>query len=89
MKHYLKTWPEAFNAVWSGIKRYEIRKNDRHYECDDHLVLQEYFPEVDSFSGREIECVVTWMSAGTWGLPADLCVMSIEITKKVHPFTDS
>ena len=32
------------------------------------------------YTGREIHCRVTYLSSGgTWGLPADLCVMSIEV----------
>ena len=75
--------------MWTGIKRYEIRVDDRDFQVGDKLQLIEYFKESDAYSGREIECVVTYKSAGAWGLPPGLCVMSIETTKKLHPFTDS
>ena len=39
MIHQLKTDPEAFDAVASGIKTFEIRKNDRRYAVGDTLVL--------------------------------------------------
>lgn len=34
----------------------------------------------DGYTGRSIRVRVTYLSAGgTWGLPADLCVMSVEV----------
>lgn len=41
MTHYLKCDPEPFRAVKEGKKRCEIRKNDRHFNVGDTLVLQE------------------------------------------------
>ncbi|ARV05110.1 DUF3850 domain-containing protein [Enterococcus faecalis] len=40
--HELKILPEYFTAVASGIKRFEIRKNDRGYNVGDILRLNEY-----------------------------------------------
>ena len=45
--HHLKTWPEYYSAVESGVKLFEIRKNDRHYQVGDTLILQEWIPGVD------------------------------------------
>jgi ASC-1-like (ASCH) protein len=42
MKHRLKTWPEYFEALLSGKKTFEIRKNDRDYQVNDLLLLQKY-----------------------------------------------
>ncbi len=58
--HYLKTWPEFFRAVESGIKPFEIRINDRGYQVGDILHLQEFIPP-DTFTGREVVKEVTYI----------------------------
>lgn len=40
--HHLKILPEYFEAVVSGDKCFEIRKNDRGYKVGDILRLNEY-----------------------------------------------
>ena len=50
--HELKTWPVAFEAVWAGIKTFEIRVNDRFYQRGDHVVLLEFDPKVDCVCPR-------------------------------------
>lgn len=42
MIHELKILPEYFNAVISGEKTFEIRKNDRPFKKGDLLALNEY-----------------------------------------------
>lgn len=92
--HDLKTWPQPFAAVLTGEKTYEIRKADRPFAAGDRLLLREWDPEIwehpthgvpaaRGYTGRSILVEVTYLSTGgTWGLPADLCVMSI---RKVAP----
>lgn len=41
MIHELKILPEFFEAVTSGRKQFEIRKDDRNYRVGDQLVLRE------------------------------------------------
>lgn len=41
MTHELKILSEFFEAVTSGRKQFEIRKNDRDYKVGDQLVLRE------------------------------------------------
>ena len=57
--HYLKTWPEFFQAMKSGKKTFELRKNDRDYQVGDTLVLQEYDP-INGYTGDEIQREVTY-----------------------------
>ena len=83
MKHLLKTWPEPFAAVVAGYKTHEVRVNDRGFKVGDQLELAEYRPDIDKFTGRVQTVDVTYISvAGTFGLPIDLCVLSI---RRVHP----
>lgn len=42
--HTLKTWPDFFDAVASGDKTFEIRKNDRGFQKGDKLILEKFDP---------------------------------------------
>ena len=48
--HYLKTWPEYFQAMKDGTKTFEMRKNDRKYTVGDTLILQEFNPETELYT---------------------------------------
>jgi len=39
--HYLKTETEYFKAIKRGDKKFELRKNDRHFKKYDILILME------------------------------------------------
>jgi len=83
--HDLKTWPEPFQAILDGRKRYEIRENDRGFTVGDGLFLREFRIDVGqgvlsdgAYTGRTCLVYVTYMTrGGEWGLPPTLCVMSI------------
>jgi Domain of unknown function (DUF3850) len=77
--HELKTWPNPFEAIEAGTKHHEIRTNDRHFVQGDRLRLREWDPSTEKYTGRERTVGVSYASyGGAWGLPDDLCVMSIE-----------
>ncbi len=42
MIHALKTEPAYFEASAAGIKRFEVRKNDRPYSPGDYAALNEW-----------------------------------------------
>lgn len=50
--HVVKSWPRQFEAVRQGIKTAELRKDDRGYAIGDRLLLKEFDPETQSYSGR-------------------------------------
>jgi hypothetical protein len=76
--HCLKTWITPFYDVKNGDKTFEIRKNDRGFDVDDLLVLQEYEPIRKEYTGDIIAVKVTYVIQGEFGLPEDVCVMGIE-----------
>ena len=50
--HELKCWPEFFAPIESGEKTAELRLNDRNYQVGDILVLCEYDPNNEVYTGR-------------------------------------
>ena len=61
MTHKLKTWPEYYNAILTGKKKFEIRKNDRDYKVGDTLDLREYDHKTKSYTGNEMNVEVTYI----------------------------
>ncbi len=56
-----KIWPEYFEAVSSGKKKYELRLNDFEINDGDTLILEEWNPETQKYTGRKIEKKVTYV----------------------------
>jgi len=77
--HELKTTQPHFEHVRSGVKRAEIRRDDRGFAVGDVLVLREYDPASCSYSGREVEVRVTHVLSGFEGLAAGYVSLSIEL----------
>lgn len=61
MKIEKKIWPEYFDAVFSGKKKYELRLNDFEVKEGDTLFLREWDPKTKEYTGREIEKKVTYV----------------------------
>ena len=56
-----KTWPEFFEAVASGKKNFDVRLNDFEVKEGDTLVLEEWSPKTNAYTGRTIEKCVTYV----------------------------
>ena len=50
-----KIWPEYFELVKSGKKKFELRLADFDIKEGDTLVLEEWDPETKEYTGRKIE----------------------------------
>ncbi len=78
--HELKSWPSQFQALWTGRKRAEFRRDDRHYAVGDTLDLREYDPDARVFTGFRIQARVTHVVRGPEvEVPAGYVVLSIEV----------
>ncbi len=80
--HELKCWPDPFDAMWRGVKPFEIRVNDRDFQVGDTLHLKEWVPDRAEYTGRFIYTKVTYMTQGDWGLPENVCVLGTQIAPR-------
>lgn len=76
--HELKIWPEFFRALESGAKTFEARKDDRGFLEGDWLLLQEWDPGREKYTGRSIAGKVTYILRGPgFGISEGHVVMAL------------
>lgn len=91
--HELKTWPRHFFAIWNGVKKFEMRKDDRGFAIGDILHLKEWEPSLmygvnnsGEYTGRSLVCKVTYILGQDEEQPEFIAdgwvVMSIEMLTK-------
>jgi len=74
----VKSEPEQYRAVVSGLKTAEFRKNDRDYHVGDLMLLNEYDPQEHKRTGRDVVVKVSYVNYGPqFGGPEGYCVLSI------------
>lgn len=79
MIHELKTHSEYFRAIVSGDKNFEVRKDDRNYQWGDELLLKEFNPVTEKYSGRILHRRITYiLRGGSFGIEPGYCVMNLE-----------
>lgn len=52
--HNLKTWTSFFRDIKNGTKNFEVRVNDRDYNIGDTLILEEFDPIKEVYTGAWI-----------------------------------
>jgi hypothetical protein len=57
--HQLKTWSHYFEEVLSEAKTHEFRKNDRNFQVGDLLILEEWDPKTEKYTGRAVGAKIT------------------------------
>lgn len=56
-----KVWPEYFQKISDGKKKYELRLADFDVNEGDVLVLKEWDPNTKEYTGRELTKNVTYV----------------------------
>lgn len=88
--HELKTDPAVFQSVWEGIKKFEIRKNDRDFSVGDLLTLKETMYSGEDMKGgcpleytsRTVICEVNYILHGPiYGLAEGWVILAIDPTE--------
>ncbi len=77
MNHELKIYPEHFKDVMLGIKKVEVRLNDRNYQESDILILNEYDPKTSRYTGEQTIQRVNHIVKDIEGLNADYVILQI------------
>jgi hypothetical protein len=85
VEHKVKSWPHLFEATLSGAKTHELRRADeRDYQVGDLLRLQEWDPETQQYTGREMTMRITYITSAKYpcalsegSLNADYCILSV------------
>lgn len=52
--HKLKIWPQYFQAKLAGLKPWEYRVNDRDFKVGDELLLLEWCPVKNEYTGNHM-----------------------------------
>lgn len=56
-----KIWPEYFELVSSGKKKFELRVADFEVGEGDTLLLEEWDPKTNQYTGRKIEKKISFV----------------------------
>lgn len=67
--HILKTLPEHFDAVRRGVKRAELRRDDRGFSVGDVLALVEYASDGEQASGNVLLARIIHIYRGEYLAP--------------------
>jgi hypothetical protein len=83
--HELKTWPKYFAEIKRGMKKFELRKDDRDFKVGDWLDLREYDPAAKKYTGRGV-MVYVWSvlrNAPEFGLMDGFVILSIQPLERI------
>lgn len=80
--HNLKTWPLYYSRVIHGFKTVELRKDDREFKVGDTLILEEWDPQMEMYTGRSCERLVTDILKGAPWLADGYVAMSIRNSRQ-------
>lgn len=79
--HYLKIWPQFFKDAKSGVKQFEVRKNDREYEVGDTLILEEFDQEAGRHTGAWVPKEIIYMLDDTRFLKEGYVILGLKDIK--------
>lgn len=82
--HHLKSWPQFFNPIRDGVRTHELRRNDRNFAVGDFLVLHEFDPVNQRYTGEKCDVQVTSMTSfsepcavSNEAMNPNFCILSI------------
>lgn len=77
--HTLKIYPAYFQLMKFGIKKFEVRKNDRDFKTHDLILFREYDPKTDMYTGQfSFQRITYILPGGQFGIEKDYVVMQLK-----------
>lgn len=86
--HRLKTWIPYFDAVISGAKPFEVRRDDRGFQRGDRVQLVEVSEPVRGMTptGREAMYEITYvLTGGQFGIEPGYVVLGLSSAQLERP----
>jgi hypothetical protein len=90
--HHLKSWPQFFRPIREGKRTHELRRNDRGFAIGDLLILHEFDPATQLFTGQACEVEVTSITSfaepcavSDVAMNPEFCIMSVRIHASLQP----
>lgn len=90
-KHELKCWPELFQAIVEDKKTHDLRHSDRNFKVGDVMLLKEYDPLLNIYSGRQANVEITYITSAyspcalsTDALKSEYCILSIKRLSSIN-----
>lgn len=83
MQHELKTLDPFWSQVRDGIKRFEVRENDRGFQKGDTLILRLQVPGEPMTGQPALQADVDYILSG-WGLKNGYVAMSLRNVKEIE-----
>lgn len=83
MTHELKCDYDQFEAIEAGLKKHEIRLNDRNFRLYDMLYLRQTMRGTRcEYTGKDLEARVIFINdQQQYGVPDGYVIMSIEVIR--------
>lgn len=75
-RHRLKLWREYYLDIDQGVRRFDVRLNDRDFQVGDVVLFEEYDRAQKQCTGRSVERTITVVHGGI-GLLAGYVVLQL------------
>ncbi|WP_425474781.1 DUF3850 domain-containing protein [Niabella insulamsoli] len=79
MQHNLKTIQPYFDRVYNLEKTFEVRKDDRHFQSGDFVILHEYDDKSGSYTGRKVSGFIRYVLRDYEHISPGYVVFSLDI----------
>lgn len=62
--HQVKSWPDFYEPILDGRKKFDLRQQDRNYATGDTIEFLEYDDRLGRYTGRKMTKIITFVMEG-------------------------